>query len=155
MDLIYLFRVLLRKKWIIISLALISSACAFVFVMFKKDLFESVAQYSTGFTAEKVKLTDGSAAVDIYTLDIKFNNVIETFKSPRVIGMLSYKLMLHDLENPGKAYKTLEPNDKNSETFKAVSPDTIIKVLKNKINTADLLSPGDKTEQKILSYKLL
>ena len=152
MDLIYLFRVLLRKKWLIISLALISSACAFVFVMFKKDMFESVAQYSTGFTAEKVKLTDGSTAVDIYTLDIKFNNVIETFKSPRVIGMLSYKLMVHDLENPQKPYKRLEPQEKNSEVFKSISTDTIVKVLKNKISSAELLSPADKTEHKILEY---
>jgi polysaccharide biosynthesis transport protein len=152
MDLLYLFRVLLRKKWIILSLAILSSAAAFVFIMLKKDLYESVAQYSTGFTAEKVKLTDGSVAVDIYTLDIKFNNVIETFKSPRVIGMLSYKLLSHDLENPSKPYRVLDENDKTSEAYHAISKDTILKILNNKLLASELLSPSDKTEKKVLDF---
>jgi polysaccharide biosynthesis transport protein len=151
MDLLYLFRVLLRKKWIILSLSFLSAMCAFVMVLFKKDKFESFAQYSTGFTSEKVKLTDGSVAVDIYTLDIKFNNVIETFRSPRVIGMLSYNLMLHDLENK-KPFRRLTQNDKNTQAYKAVSKESIIPVLKDKIANSQLLSTSDKNEQNIIEY---
>jgi uncharacterized protein involved in exopolysaccharide biosynthesis/Mrp family chromosome partitioning ATPase len=151
MDILYLFRVLLRKKWIILSLSLLAALCAFVLVLFKKDKFESVAQYSTGFTAEKVKLTDGSVAVDIYTLDIKFNNVIETFISPRVIGMLSYNLMLHDLENP-KPFRRLSSRDKSSQTYRTISKQNIVPILKQKIVNSQLLSTSDKTEQNILEY---
>lgn len=152
MDLLYLFRVLLRKKWIILSLSFLAAVCAFVLVLFKSDKYESVAQYSTGYTTEKVKLTDGSVAVDIYTLDIKFNNVIETFKSPRVIGMLSYNLMLHDLENK-KPFRRLTANDKNTQAYKAIqSKESIIPILKDKIKNSLLLSNSDPTEQKIVEF---
>lgn len=151
MDLLYLFRVLLKKKWIILSLSFLAAICAFIFVLFKKDKYESVAQYATGFTAEKVKLTDGSVAVDIYTLDIKFNNVIETFKSPRVIGMLSYNLMLHDLENK-KPFRKLTNADKNSQAYKSISKESIIPILKEKILGSQLLSNGDPTQQNIYEY---
>jgi succinoglycan biosynthesis transport protein ExoP len=152
MDLLYFIRVLLRKKWVIILFTLLASIGAFTFISFKKDLFESVAQYSTGFTSEKVKLSDGSVAVDIYTLDIKFNNVIETFNSPRVIGMLSYKLMLHDLNNPQKPFKVLTEADKKSKFYKPISIDTLKKVLTAKVNNSELLSPAVKTEKDILDY---
>ena len=87
----------MRKKWLIIGLTLIAVITAFVLLLLKKNLYESVAQYSTGFTSERVRLVDGTSAIDFYGADIKFNNVIETFKSPKVIGALSYSLLLHDL----------------------------------------------------------
>ena len=101
MDLIYFFKVLLRKKWIIGSLSFLAVVAAFFFLRNKKEVYKSQAQYSTGFTAEKVRLVDGSSGIDIYTADIKFNNAIETFKSPKVINAIAYKLLLHDLVESG------------------------------------------------------
>src|SRR4051812_23173297 len=114
MDFSYFFKILLRRKWYILGLTFIAVLVAFVYLLFKKNLYESVAQYSTGFTAERVKLTDGSSAVDVYSADIKFNNVIETFKSPKVIGMLSYRLLLHDLDNSKEAFRQLPPEKRKS-----------------------------------------
>src|SRR5690606_6247663 len=85
MDLVYFLKVLYRRKWIIMLLSAIAVVAAFAFLVNKKPLFVSVAQYSTGFTAEKVKLVDGSTAIDLYTVDVKFDNVIETIKSPQVV----------------------------------------------------------------------
>src|SRR4051812_45192435 len=107
MDLIYFINVLYRRKWIILGLSFLAVVVAFFLLLGKKPLFQSVAQYSTGFTAEKVRMVDGTAAVDIYGADIKFNNVIETFKSPGVVSMISYRLMLHDLQNPSRPYRKL------------------------------------------------
>jgi Mrp family chromosome partitioning ATPase len=152
MDLLYFLRILLRRKWTILFLSILAAAGAFILVSFKKPLYESAAQYSTGFTAEKVRLTDGSAAVDIYTVDIKFNNVITTFKSPRVIGMLSYKLMLHDLENPEQAYRKLTPDQKNKPEYKAVNADTAMNILRKKILEFELLETSNSREQKILEF---
>lgn len=152
MDLLYLWRALLRKKWLILFFAIASAVATFVLVGLKKDLYESVAQYSTGFTTEKVKLTDGSVAVDVYTLDIKFNNVIETFRSPRVIGMLSYKLMLHDLEQPSRPFKRLTEQERKKREYTAVKPAAVINTLKNKVASATLLSPAVAEEQRILDY---
>lgn len=152
MDLIYFFKVLLRKKWIIGSLSLLALVAAFFFLRNKKEVFRSQAQYSTGFTAEKVRLVDGSSGIDIYTADIKFNNVIETFKSPKVINAIGYKLLLHDLVNPAKAYSKLSEKNRKSDLYKAVNPDTVIAVLRETITQNKLLSSNTEKEKILIEY---
>ncbi len=152
MDLIYFFKVLLRKKWIIGSLSLLAVIAAFLFLHNKKEVFKSQAQYSTGFTAEKVRLVDGSSGIDIYTADVKFNNVIETFKSPKVINAIAYKLLYHDLVNPGAAYIRLSEKSKSSDLYKAVNPDTAIQILRETITQNKLLSSNTEKEKVLIEY---
>src|SRR5206468_8119835 len=149
MDFSYFLKVWLRSKWLIIGLTIIAIITAFVLLMFKKNLYESVAQYSTGFTTERVRLVDGTSAYDVYGADIKFNNVIETFKSPKVIGALSYSLLLHDL-NSDKPYRVLTNEKKNSKAYKAVNIDTVKRILRDKITQFDILNSTDNTEVKVI-----
>src|SRR5687767_14799306 len=101
MDLIYLFKSLMKRKWLILISTLLAVIAAFAFTLREERLFKSTAQIATGFTShEQVKLKDES--FNIYEIDSKFSNVIESLKSPRVLSMTSYNLMLHDLQNPGK-----------------------------------------------------
>jgi succinoglycan biosynthesis transport protein ExoP len=152
MDLIYFFKVLLRRKWIIISLSFLAVVIAFIFLLYKKPLYLSQAQYSTGFTTEKVRVIDGSSGIDIYTADVKFNNAIETFKSPKVINIIAYKLLLHDLVNPEKAYRKLSGRQKESAIFKAVIRDSAIKTLTLALNENRLLASETNTEKILLEY---
>ncbi|HEU0065227.1 MAG TPA: AAA family ATPase [Flavisolibacter sp.] len=151
MDFSYFLKVWLRSKWLIIGLTIIAIITAFVLLMFKKNLYESVAQYSTGFTTERVRLVDGTSAFDVYGADIKFNNVIETFKSPKVIGALSYSLLLHDL-NSDKPYRVLTNEKKNSKAYKAVNTDTVKRILRDKITQFDILNSTDNTEVKVIDF---
>jgi len=146
MDLFYFLKVLYRRKWIIIGLSFIAVVIAFFLLLNKEPLFESVAQYSTGLIAEKVRMVDGSSAVDFYGADIKFNNVIETFKSPRVVSMISYRLMLHDLQNPQNPYRKLSEKDINHPLNKILKKDSAILRLSEHINKSEII-PSD-TEQK-------
>jgi uncharacterized protein involved in exopolysaccharide biosynthesis/Mrp family chromosome partitioning ATPase len=152
MDLLYFLKVLFRKKWIIIGLSFIAVVITFLLLVNKKPIYTSLAQYSTGFTAEKVKLVDGTSAVDIYTVDIKFDNVIETIKSPQVINRISYALMLHDLTNPEKAYRTLTDKQKKEPVYKEVNPDTARTILAQKLATNQLLQTDIEKEELILKY---
>lgn len=152
MDLIYFFKVLFRKKWIILGLALLAVIAAFFFKMGKQDVYVSQAQYSTGFTAEKVRMIDGSSGIDIYTADVKFNNVIETFKSPRVINTIGYKLLLHDLQNPAKAYRKLSEKQMKSPLYNAVNKDTAMRAVQNAILTNKLLSSNTEKERILVEY---
>lgn len=152
MDLSYFLKVLFRRKWYILGITFLAVVAAFIFLLFKKNLYESVAQYSTGFTAEKVKLVDGSASIDVYSADIKFNNVIETFKSPKVIGMLSYHLLLHDLQNPDRPYRRLTNEQKQSREYKIINTDTAKRILRDKLASVQLLSSADSTEKNLLEY---
>lgn len=152
MDLIYFFKVLFRKKWIILGLSLLAVIATFFFKMGKKDVYVSQAQYSTGFTAEKVRMIDGSSGVDIYAADVKFNNVIETFKSPRVINTIGYKLLLHDLTEPAKAYRKLSEKQMKSPLFKAVNKDTAIRAVQAAILGNKLLGSNTEKEKLLLEY---
>lgn len=152
MDLLYFLRVLIRRKWLILGLSFVAVVATFVFKIFQKPLYESRAQYSTGFTIDRVRLADGSAVADLYAADTKFDNVIETFKSPRVIGMISYRLLLHDLENPASAWRELNEKEKESKEYTSISVDTVISVLNRKIADNELLRSDVRGERSILDF---
>lgn len=142
----------MRRKWIIIGVSFLAVVIAFILLLYKKPLYSSQAQYSTGFTTEKVRVIDGSSGIDIYTADVKFNNAIETFKSPKVIDIIAYKLLLHDLLNPQKPYRKLSNTQKESAIFKAVIRDSAINTLTVALNKNRLLASETNTEKILLEY---
>ena len=150
MDLLYFLRVLIRRKWIILGLSFIAVIITLVFKLFQDRYYVSRAQYSTGFTIDRVKLADGSSVADLYAANTKFDNVIETFKSPRVIGMISCKLLLHDLETPSMAWRHLTEKEKENKIYKSVNPDSAIAILHNKIASNELLRSDIPEEKNIL-----
>jgi uncharacterized protein involved in exopolysaccharide biosynthesis/Mrp family chromosome partitioning ATPase len=152
MDLFYFLKVLYRRKWIILGLSFLAVVIAFILLLNKKPLFQSIAQYSTGFTAEKVRMVDGSSAVDFYGADIKFNNVIETFKSPRVVSMISYRLMLHDLQNPKRPYRRLSDKDANHPLAKLVNKDSAIAKLTSQVAKSEMLPSDTEGERVLIEY---
>ncbi len=152
MDLLYFLKVLYRKKWIIISITFLAIIVAFIFLVNKSPLYTSLAQYSTGFTSERVKLVDGTSAIDLFTVDVKFDNVIETIKSPQVLSRISYSLLLHDLTDPSKAYKVISEKDKQKDAYKAVNRDSIRLLLTAKLSENELLRPNVKNEYQALEY---
>lgn len=152
MDFIYFLKVLYRKKWIIGILSFIAVATAFFFLVNKKPLYVSTTQYSTGFTTEKVKLADGSTAIELYTVDVKFDNVIETIKSSQVINKVSYSLLLHDLMDPANAYRQLSLKDRQSPVYREVNVDSAKKILAEKISNGTLLRADKNNEALIIEF---
>lgn len=152
MDFIYFLKVLFRKKWIIGGLSFLAVVVAFLILVNKKPLYVSSSQYSTGFTSEKVKLADGTTAVDLYTIDIKFDNVIETIKSTQVLNKISYSLLLHDLMDPANAYHQLSLKDKQSAIYREVNIDSAKVILTEKLNNNTALRGDIHKEAVILEY---
>lgn len=154
MDLLYLLYSLLRKKWIIVGCTVLGLAAGFVFTLFQKKSYASAAQYSTGFTmAQKVSIKE-EAGVNIYEIDLRFNNVIETFKSPKVMGMLSYKLLLHDLEDL-KPFRVLDEEKKKSDAYRLANIENAKQILRRKIAGMELISPFDTEEKKVFDLMYL
>ena len=50
MDLVYVFRVLYERKFILIASAIIAAAAAYFFTRNEKKFYRSTAQLSTGYT---------------------------------------------------------------------------------------------------------
>lgn len=148
MDLKYLLHSLLRKKWIIILCSVLGLAAGFVFTLMKPRLYESVSQYSTGFTMEKKVSIQQEQSINLFEIDLRFSNVIETFKSPKVMGMLSYKLMLHDLEEE-KPFRRLTEEQKKKNEYVLVNQESARQLLRRKIANLELLNPFDPEEKKV------
>lgn len=139
MDLVYLFKSLLRKKWLIIFSGLIGLVAGYVFARTIRTTYTSLAQYSTGFTmGQKVKI-QGSDGLNIFEIDFQFRNVIETFRSPTVLGMIGYNLLLHDLESK-TPFRYVSEEHKKHESYSALTKERVIQILKDKVVNMELLS---------------
>lgn len=148
----YFLRVLYRKKWIIFILSFLAVVVTFLLLVNKKPQFVSVAQFSTGFTSEKVKLSDGSSAIDLYTVDIRFDNVLETMKSPQVVNRVGYALLLHDLNDPVNAYLEVSLSNKQKPVYREMNVDTAKRILVEKLANHDLLHSNKKQEALLIEY---
>lgn len=149
MDLLYLFHSLLRKKWLIILCTLIGAVAGLVFNLFREKEYTSLSQYSTGFTMEKKIKIQESESIDFFQIDTRFNNINVAFNSDKVSGMLTYKLMLHDLEDR-TPFRTLKPEQLKEKNITAADLEFAKKILRQKISELELLSSYEPNEKKVL-----
>ncbi|HTE25996.1 GumC family protein [Flavitalea sp.] len=146
MELVYIFRLLYRKKWIILTCTLISMVAAFVFTLNDKKMYKSLAQVSTGFTvSEELKLTDGT--FNLSQIDVNFNNAVENINSAKVLSLLSYRLILHDLtaKDPYRTPKKLSPSSLNVDKTEAA------RVFANKYDSIAILNSANEFEKKLIA----
>jgi succinoglycan biosynthesis transport protein ExoP len=155
MDFMFFINALLRKKWVIVICTIAGIGAALLFTLTRKNMYMSAATYSTGFTMkQQVKLT-ADEGLNIFEIDQRFKNVIETFKSPVVICMLSYDLMLHDLDNTKMPYTTLTAKEKSKAEYKNVDFDKVRQILSQKRASKEILKAYDPEENKVYQLILL
>lgn len=147
MDFVYLFRILMKRKWIIIGSALIAALVAYLLTMNQPKKYRSTAQIATGYTTyDPVKLVNENT--DYYQQETKFNNVIVTFTSPAVINLLSYNLILHDLTSPAPFHSLTK--EEQEEAFKQISKDSAIRAFKERLQAMRMLSLSSEEDKKLL-----
>jgi Mrp family chromosome partitioning ATPase/uncharacterized protein involved in exopolysaccharide biosynthesis len=136
----------MKRKWIIISTTLIAVAIAYFLTLNQPKKFRSSAQVATGYTTyDPVRLTNES--VDYFQQETKFNNAIVTFKSPAVINLLSYNLILHDLIQTPFTVLNEEDQKKANQT---ISKDEAIKAFQRKLDSMQMLSRSLDEDKKLL-----
>jgi succinoglycan biosynthesis transport protein ExoP len=150
MDLAYLFRVLMKRKWIIIGSAFLASIVAWIFTRNERKTYFSSTRISTGFAIpDEIKVNE--ANYNMYDAEVKFNNAINTWTSPSVISLLSYELILHDMTNP-KPFRRLTAAQKQSEFYKSVDPEVARRVFQDKLETMSVLTSYKPDEKLLLEY---
>jgi Mrp family chromosome partitioning ATPase/uncharacterized protein involved in exopolysaccharide biosynthesis len=150
MDFLYLLRVLLKKKWLILGVALLASSVAWFLTMNQPKKYYSFMQFSTGFTVnDEVKVNNEN--VDIYAADVKFNNVFVTVTSPSVISLLSYQLILHDLQSQNP-FRRLTPQQQQSPLFKMTDPSVAVLIFQRKLESMSVLNSIQPDEKALLEY---
>ena len=149
MDLIFFFKALLKRKWILITVPLVAVMVAILLTLDYQKLYKSTAQLSTGFTInEQVKFTD--ERFNLYEADVKFNNVIETLKSSKVISFLSYDLMVHDLDHAEIPFRNPEDSDEKRALLNSINLETAKEVFQARLDSMELLTSFDPEEKKLL-----
>jgi succinoglycan biosynthesis transport protein ExoP len=151
MDFLYLLRILLKRKWLIIGTGVLAAGIAFALTIGQPKKYRSFSQFSTGYTInEEVKIGNGQD-VDIYTADVKFNNVIVTVTSPSVVSLLGYSLMIHDLEDP-TPFRRLTPKDMQYPVYRRIDRVQALRIFKDKLESMNMLTSFKPEEKDLLEY---
>jgi len=146
MDLIFFYQALAKRKWLVLLLTILAAAIGFSYAFLKKKSYLSSAQYSTGLTMQSKALQED---FNVFEIDVKFNNVLETFKSPNVIGMMTYRILQHDL-TADKPFKVLTEKEKAEVGALGIAKEKAVQILKNKIDSVRLLSTANADENKLI-----
>ncbi len=147
MDFIYLFRILAKRKWIIIGAAVLAALVAYLLTGNDSKEYRSTSQVSTGFTvSDEIKLNENFS---FYEAETKFENAIVTFTSPSVISLLSYNLILHDLTSP-TPFKTFSEEEKKSTLFKSVDLEDAKRIFQNRLESMNLLTSYKPEEKNLI-----
>ena len=147
MDIVVLFRVLLRKKWYLILIPVVAAVATYFFTAGMKPVFKSTAKISTGFTTDdEIKVTD--ERFNLRDAGVKFNNLLQTMTSETVLSMLSYRLLLHDLQSE-KPFKPLQSNEPDAVVLTPDERVQTIQLLKTRYDSLKQLNTMDPFENKI------
>lgn len=131
-----------------ILIPLVTGAIAYFILKDTKEQYLSNTQIATGFTVrEQVQLNEQRFSV--WEADLKFTNLIENFKSPVVVGLLSYRLILHDLQHPD-AFRTMEDSESFNQYFTKKDIEDAKVVFKSKLDSLEVLNSFDDSERRLI-----
>lgn len=148
MDILVLFRVLLRKKWYLILIPIVAAIATYFFTSGMKPVYVSTAKLATGFTTdEEIKITDDR--FNLRDADVKFNNLLQTMTSESVLSLLSYRLMLNDLTS-ATPFRPLREGEEGRISFTAEEKKRAKEVLQQKYDSIQLLSSYDPFDKKVM-----
>jgi len=148
MDLLTIFRILYKRRYYIIGLPLAALLLTFLLTFGYKKTYKSTAQLSTGYTVSS-QVDPTNERFNLFEIDVKFNNLIETFNSPRVLSLAAYETLIHDLNNPKKAFRKIDIEDKEKLNFEGLNKDSLVNQLAAKIDSIKLLDPYSGPDQRI------
>jgi polysaccharide biosynthesis transport protein len=98
MDLINFIRVLSKRKLILIIVPIITIVVSYFLTRNLPEIYSSEAQISTGITdGTNINFSSKETAEKDSEIKQKFSNLIELMKSKKIIDLVSYRLILHDL----------------------------------------------------------
>lgn len=109
MEFLLILRLLQRKIWILVGIPIVTVILTGVLLSRMDKKFKSTAQIATGLTTkEGVNL--GEENSNPFDIANNFTNIIESMNSIPVLSLVSYRLILHDLEDqtPFRRFKPVK-----------------------------------------------
>ncbi len=144
MDLMYFFKVLMKRKWLILLIMLLSVGVTYFLTGEQEDVYMAGAKLATGIVDNQ---DDDGKYMPPQKIETKFNNLIQNLNSKSVVTLLSYKLFLHDISNNEDAFR-------NPSALKDLySSDEInngIATVKMKQDSLAILLPGKEQDKQVI-----
>lgn len=147
MDIRAFLRIVNRYKWILLIVPIIAATVTYYLVRNMPKEYKSQARISTGIIDPSQQLASNLSSA-YFSQGQQFGNIMEMMKMKKMMSLLSYNLILHDLENPKQAFRP------ESEEIKKLSLDdrkAVIDIFRNKLNSSQILSLSDNDGK----YKLM
>ena len=105
MDFKSFFRLVSRYKWILVIIPIVVIVITYFFVQKLPKQFSSEVRISTGLLDPSKKLISAETT-DFFQISQQFSNIMEKLKAKKITNLLSYNLMIHDLERPNESFRT-------------------------------------------------
>jgi len=149
MDFQRLFRLLKRFAWILILVPILASILTYFLVQDLPKEYKSTALISTGLADQSQRVLVEDKQTDYFVVTQQFNNIIEFLTMKKNINILSYKLILHDLENPGDAFSSA------TDVFAQLDSNSrgeIIQSYRNMLAEGRIITPEDNQKYPMFDY---
>lgn len=139
MDIKSFLKILSRYKWLLIVVPVVAVVITYFLVQNLPKQYSSQVQISTGLLDPSKKVIS-EQNVDFFSVSQQFNGIMEKLKMKKIINLLSYNLILHDLENPNVSFrKYSEKIDSLNSQQKA----EVIKLFREKLDSKSILALRD------------
>jgi len=135
---LFLERVI-KYKWFLIGIPLLVVIITFFLVKKLPKKYESEAQISTGIL-DRSKKVISNETVDFFSVNQQFDNIVEKITMKKIIDILTYNLVLHDLDNPSTAFK---PYPQSFEAYNAGQRKEIAALFRKKLLDKSILTLDD------------
>lgn len=139
MDIKSFLKLVNRYKWLLIIVPIIAATVTYFLTKNLPKQYSSEVRISTGLLDPSKKLIS-TETTDFFRVSQQFSNIIEKLKAKKITNLLSYNLMIHDLQTPNDAFRSY------SQQLDSLNEDQrieLLSLLKNKLLKKSILTLAD------------
>lgn len=140
MDIKAFLKVISKYKWILILVPIFAVIITFFLVKNLPKQYSSQVQIATGLIDQSKQVMGASQGDDFFKITQQFSNIIERMKMKKIMSILSYNLILHDLENPKESFR---PYSKKIDSLNSQDIINVVALYKEKLINKEVLTVAD------------
>lgn len=149
MDILFLLKVIWRKKWLWIITPILASGAAFLFTLNQVQKYRASTQMSTGFTMnDQVHLKE--EWFNPRDADIKFSNILSSMNAGAPTNFVQYRLLLHELDGKEEPFHQPDPEKLQTDTDEIKYVKDLVTGMLDSLKPLSTSSPGYPVIRKFL-----
>ena len=143
------FKIFKRRLGILLGIPILTVVASYFLISEMGDRYRSTAQIATGFTTDDaVKLNETPATP--FDVSTNFTNVIESMNSVPVLSLVSYRLVIHDLEDK-KPFRVFDDSKEKDIIIDETSLTKALGLFKEKLKNIKTLNLFDTQDQMLFA----